>query len=335
MRDYKIDFVIAWVDGSDPEWRKQKSEYSGEPDFDSRESRYRDMDILKYWFRAVENYAPWVNKVHFITWGHLPSWLNAECNKLNIVNHQDYIPEKYLPTFNSRPIELNIHRIKGLTEHFVYFNDDMMLNRPVKKEHFFKNGLPCDFIHIRNLYDSNTREDCAHVNANEVWTTNNHFSYIKSFLKHPGQYLNFKYPFKNNVKNIIKLENFNIFPGFENHHMASSYLKSVLEEVWNADEELLDFVSSNKFRTPYDISQSIFRYRQLASGRFSPVSKMSRGKFIGLSDDNTILVDEITNGRYNMLCINDSPGISDFEKAKKEIVDAYEKKLPKKSSFES
>lgn len=335
MKNYEIDFVIAWVDGSDPEWRKEKCKYSGEPDFDSREIRYRDMDILKYWFRAVETYAPWVNKVHFITWGHLPPWLNTECEKLHIVKHTDYIPEKYLPTFNSRPIELNIHRIKGLSEHFVYFNDDMMLNRSIKKEHFFKNGLPCDFIHIKNLYDSNTREDCAHVSANEVWTTNNHFSYIKSFLKRPWQYVNFKYPLKNNIKNVIKLENLNIFPGFANHHMASAYLKSTFDEVWQADAELLDYASSSKFRTPYDVSQSIIRYRQLASGKFHPVSLASRGKFIGLSDNNTALVNEILNGNQNMLCINDSPGIADFEKAKSEIVEAYEKKLPHKSCFES
>ena len=335
MRDYKIDFVIAWVDGSDPEWRKEKSIYSGEPDYDSREIRYRDMDILKYWFRAVETYAPWVNKVHFVTWGHLPPWLDTNCEKLHIVNHKEYIPEKYLPTFNSRPIELNLHRIEGLSEHFVYFNDDMMLNRPIKPEHFFKNGLPCDFIHIRNLYDSNTREDCAHVNINEVWTTNNHCSYIKSFLRHPLKYVNFKYPIKNILKNIIKLENFNVFPGFTNHHMASAYLKSTFEEVWKKDSELLDFASSNKFRTPYDVSQSIFRYRQLATGKFHPVTKVSRGKFIGLSDDNSVLVRELLTPRYNMICINDSPSIVDFENAKREIVAAYEKKLPQKSCFES
>ena len=66
------------------------------------------MGLLKYWFRAVEAYAPWVGQVHFITWGHLPEWLNTQCPKLHIVNHEDYIPEKYLPTFSANPIELNI-----------------------------------------------------------------------------------------------------------------------------------------------------------------------------------------------------------------------------------
>ena len=81
----KIDFVVPWVDGNDPEWRKQKNEYLPKKVSDAGADRYRDMGTLKYWFRAVEKYAPWVNKVHFITWGHLPEWMNTECEKLNIV----------------------------------------------------------------------------------------------------------------------------------------------------------------------------------------------------------------------------------------------------------
>ena len=63
MEKYKIDFVIAWVDGNDPEWRKQKNEYNPSKQTDNSNIRYRDMDILKYWFRAVSEYAPWVNMI--------------------------------------------------------------------------------------------------------------------------------------------------------------------------------------------------------------------------------------------------------------------------------
>ena len=80
----KIDFVVTWVDGSDPIWQKVKNQYSAEG-ADTRVTRYRDWDQLKYWFRAVEKYAPWVNKVHFVTFGHLPQWLNTDNPKLNIV----------------------------------------------------------------------------------------------------------------------------------------------------------------------------------------------------------------------------------------------------------
>ena len=98
-----IDFVIPWVDGSDPAWIKEKQLYSNniQKEDDGREIRFRDWGTLKYWFRGVERYAPWVRKIHFVTWGHLPEWLNTNTPKLHIVNHRDYIPAEYLPTFNS------------------------------------------------------------------------------------------------------------------------------------------------------------------------------------------------------------------------------------------
>ena len=68
----------------------------------------------------MEQYAPWVNKVYLVTNGTFPEWVNAECPKLVLVRHEDYIPEKFLPTFSSHTIELNMDKIPGLSEHFVY-----------------------------------------------------------------------------------------------------------------------------------------------------------------------------------------------------------------------
>lgn len=138
-----IDFVITWVDGNDLEWKREKAARMGHTDMDisvnadDRKERYRDWDNLRYWFRGMEKYAPWVRKVHFVTWGHIPQWLNTKHPKLNIVCHEDFIPQKFLPTFNSHTIEWNFHRIPGLTEQFVYFNDDMFLLKPVYMEDFF------------------------------------------------------------------------------------------------------------------------------------------------------------------------------------------------------
>ena len=101
--DYPIDFVLLWVDDSDPEWRKLRKQYSPDSDFlvDDSEARYRDWETLKYWFRGVEKFAPWVNKIYFVTCGHVPSWLNLDAEKLVHVKHEDYIPKEYLPTFSS------------------------------------------------------------------------------------------------------------------------------------------------------------------------------------------------------------------------------------------
>ena len=330
----KIDFVIPWVDGADPAWRKEKYKYMGVDEPDAGVERYRDMGILKYWFRAVETYAPWVNQVHFITWGHLPEWLNTDCPKLHIVNHQDYIPQEYLPTFSSRPIELNLHRISGLSEQFVYFNDDMFLNNPVSPEFFFRRGLPCDFLHCAPVEFRNTSDVYAHTTVNSIIKVNYYYSYIKLFLRKPTKVLNIKYGIKTNIENLMKLGNVHSYIGFMNHHLPTAYSKRTYEEVWNVMPELLNMVSGNKFRTPYDVNQSLFRYWQLASGQFCPVSPSSRGKFLRIADQNDHVEAVLNDSSVKMVCINDTPFEVDFDQAMEQIVAIYEKKLPQKSMFE-
>jgi len=126
-----IDFVVTWVDCNDAKWQEQYAKYKGTKlKLDAEEgARYRENNMFKYWFRAVEKYAPWVRKIHLITADQKPAWLNINHDKLNLVSHKDYIPEQYLPTFNSNVIELNIHRINDLSENFVLFNDDIFLKK--------------------------------------------------------------------------------------------------------------------------------------------------------------------------------------------------------------
>ena len=139
-----IDFIIAWVDGNDPEWKQRKDSLADSETVDKRPERYRDWELLRYWFRGVEQFTPWVRTVHFICDQKLPDWLDTEYSGLQIVRHHDYIPDEYLPTFSSHPIELNMYRISGLADHFVYFNDDTFLLHPLDQTFFFKKGLPCD-----------------------------------------------------------------------------------------------------------------------------------------------------------------------------------------------
>ena len=118
MGNSGIDAVITWVDGNDPVWLSEKEKYLPKRDtYKSGTSnmRFRDWENLQYIFRGIELYMPWIDTVHFITCGHLPEWLNTEAEKLHIVKHSDFIPEAYLPTFNSDAIELNMHRIPGLS----------------------------------------------------------------------------------------------------------------------------------------------------------------------------------------------------------------------------
>ena len=141
-----IDFVVLWVDGSDPVWQAEKAKYQGKTLDDSNApNRFRDWGLMPYWFRAVEKFAPWVRKIHFVTCGHVPAFLNLAHPKLHHVKHEGFLPPEVLPTFSSHAIEMNLHRIPGLAEHFVYFNDDMFLIRSVPETAFFRDGLPCTY----------------------------------------------------------------------------------------------------------------------------------------------------------------------------------------------
>ena len=330
----KIDFVIAWVDGSDPAWQAERRKYRPDTGADASAARYRDMGILQYWFRAVEAYAPWVNRIHFITWGHLPDWLNTEHPKLHIVNHRDYIPAEYLPTFSSHPIELNMHRIPGLSEHFVYFNDDMFLNGPVTPDFFFHKGLPCDFAYINNVYNSDPTEIYQHIRLNCTWTINNHYSYIKAFLRKPGKYASWKYPPKYLLKNILKIENKHTFPGFEEHHLPSSFLKRTLVEAREENRDIIHFTCTNRFRTPLDVSQYIFRYKQLAQGKFHPVSRSSRGKLTFVTSEISSIERDLLDPELKMICINDATDLEEYDEIAEKIRMIYQKKLPNRSAFE-
>ncbi|WP_386084752.1 Stealth CR1 domain-containing protein [Weissella cibaria] len=107
----KIDFVLTWVDDSDPAWIAEKNKYDVKQTLPS--VRVRDSDFLIYWFRSVEKYAPWVNKIHLVTWGHVPTFLNINHDKVNIVNHSEIFDEQYLPIFSTTALELSLHKIPG------------------------------------------------------------------------------------------------------------------------------------------------------------------------------------------------------------------------------
>ena len=166
MSTHPIDIVIPWVDGSDPVWQADHAKYRASKSADNHPARYREWGLFRYWFRGIEQNAPWVRKVHLLTYGHLPAWLEPDHPKLHIVNHRDFIPEEYLPTFSSHAIELNMHRIPDLAEHFLYFNDDVYLMKPSRPEDFFRDGLPCDTAVMGVIKNNDTANFMPYIMLN-------------------------------------------------------------------------------------------------------------------------------------------------------------------------
>lgn len=329
----KIDFVIAWVDGNDPAWQTEKAKYKPDPQgSDNRAIRYRDWDTLHYWFRAVEKYAPWVNRIHFITWGHVPAWLNTEHPKLHIVNHRDYIPGEYLPVFSSHPIELNLHRIEGLAEQFVYFNDDFFLTAPVKPEDFFLKGLPRDSLEEAPL-DLSWRNLMVSVNSNDVLYANLHYHKPTCRRQNLGKWYSWRTPAVAAKNLLLSAVSRRYFFGFNIHHLPQAYRKETLEQVWKLEPQWLHETCTHRFRDASDVSQCVFKFHQLATGAFVPVNKRRFGKWYPGGMDALGAAEAIRGRKYRYICFNDSDKI-DFETNKRIIHQAFQAALPEKCGFE-
>ena len=327
--DHKIDFLLMWVDGSDPVCLEEKKKFKPDLDISDSINRYRDWDILKYWFRGIEKFAPWVNNVFFITYGHLPAFLNVNNPKLKIINHKDYIDNKYLPTYNPKVLELNFHNIEDLSEHFVYFNDDMFVIKEVIQSDFFKDGLPCDSFSEDVIYPG-IDPFCGTLFKNEC-ILSKYFkkSECKKSLK--GKYYNIKYG-KNNLKTFV-FSYFKNFVGIKYTHLPQSFLKSKFQELYNLEKDTFEKTYSHKFRTETDINQYLIREYQLLSGNFSPRSYKIGKPFI-ISNNNEKIINSIIKQKYKMICLNDNDPNVDFDKAKRELINAFETILPDKCSFE-
>ncbi len=327
----KIDFVITWVDGSDPAWISEFNKHvSTSQAIDINDERYRSWDNLHYWFRSIEKFAPWVNKIHFVTWGHLPKWLNFNHPKLNIVKHKDYLDNSTLPLFNSHPIENSLHKISGLSEQFVYFNDDMFLLADLKPTRFFKYGLPRD-IAVGNVVSIGGIE---HILVNNLSIINKHFSKKEQVKENIFKWINPRYGL-HTMKTICLLP-WKQFTGFFDPHQPQPFLKTTFEEVWAKEPEVLENTSKSRFRNMSDVSQYLFRYWQLASGNFMPIG-IKDTHYVDLKkiSDCQSASTTIISDRYHMICINDKlEKNGDFEVAKQIINNAFEKKLSKKSSYE-
>lgn len=336
-----IDFVVTWLDSSDPEWQKEYNQYKGiDTKGDQSSARFRDWDLFKYWFRAVENYAPWVNKVFLVTNGTFPQWINPNHPKLVLVKHTDYIPEKFLPTFNSCTIELHMNKIKGLSEHFVYFNDDCYINAPITPEYYFRKGLPCDcnketffnvpkynptdkfVIYISMLVDIGILN--AHHDRSKVWRQSP-WRWFGPHIGASGLLLSLIIAFSRKKK----------FVGFNWKHIELPFLKSVMDEVWEKEPSMLE-QSCTRFREEVILNPYIFRYWQFATNRFYPDSRSKAKKYRTVATQMPMIIDAMTNPRVKSLCINDTPVCTDeeFETYKRNIHTVFEKKFPNKSAFE-
>lgn len=328
----EIDFVITWVDMDDPKWKSDFSKFSGKIDNSKNEvseARFRDYGLLKYWFRGVDKFAPWVRKIHFVTCGQKPEWLDENHPKLNLVNHSDYIPNEFLPVFNSSLIEIYLHRIPDLADNFVYFNDDFFIINHLKPERFFVNGIPNDIAAFRTNLGTSLWSKCL---KNNIEIINNKFDKREVLKKDHHKWYNPIYGKKARLTYLLSF--YNKFITLRTPHNAQPYLKSTFEEVWNYCGSELTEMSKNRFRTERDYTQELFRTWQICSSKFEPYNTYSDTKMYPLLIKSKQAIDGIRTQKFKLVCINDNVHILQYEQTIRKIKEAFNSILPDKSTFE-
>ena len=133
-----IDAVLTWVDDSDPDWQARHARHAGKTkSWGTDAARFRNSDELRYCLRSLRTYTPWIRKIFVVTDGQVPGWLSAS-EQVEIVDHREIFADpNMLPVFNSHAIESRLHHIPGLSQAYLYLNDDFFVGRELTPEAFF------------------------------------------------------------------------------------------------------------------------------------------------------------------------------------------------------
>lgn len=343
MPNERIDFVLPWVDATDPDWQASKARHYAEI-LHPRESdhgivRYRETGTLRYVLRGIERFCPWYGTIHLITQGHLPEWLNADHPKINIVTHTElYENSRHLPTFNSSSIEMNLPNLHEVSERFVYLNDDFLIVRPLQPERFFQKELPVDFLMHgwipRNRLYQILRDDSAWVKSlnNNVRLINRLFrpeNLDKSLLFSP------EYDLSGKTANGMLRFFWRRYYFFRHWHHPQPYRMQTLREVRQHFHPEMMHCSANRFRSDDDLTQYLYRYYHLAKGEFVP-RWYNDGYHADLRSEKDFrrLENVLGSSRFNFVALYDNFDRKIEVKMRERLQEILERSFSKKASFE-
>ncbi len=317
---------------ADPKWREEFARYSDRSDAEKNgvsEARFRDGGFLRYWFRGVEKFAPWVRRIHFVTSGQKPEWLDTSNPRIHLVDHSDFIPKEFLPTYNSVVIERYIHRIPGLADRFVYFNDDFYIINHLTPGRFFRDGLPCDIAAFH--YNPSWSQWYRRI-KNNMRIINRCFDKREVMERDHDKWFHPSYGARARWNYLLR--HYDKFITLRTPHNAQPYLKTTFEEVWQAAGEELTATSVNRFRDSSDYTPELFRTWQICRGNFTPYNTYRDTKMFPLMIKSGKAIRAIREQKYSLVCLNDNVHIRHYDEVMRRIREAFESILPEKSSFE-
>jgi len=305
----KIDAVFTWVDGNDIDWISRKSNFLNDNPEKlqnkkvNSKGRFFDNDELKYSLRSIYQFAPWINNIYVITDNQTPKWLNIDHPQINIVDHKEIFESKDLPSYNSMAIEMNLHKINGLNNFFLSFNDDFFIGRMTSPEDFFQNGKP-------KLFSGKKRFTLEQL----------------SERKSGNEYFH-----ANNNARMLIYNKYNFFPDFNLRHGIKVLDKKTLNDLEKVFHHDFENTRGSNFRTKKDVwSIALYSFYLVAQGLNEPyyIAPLRKNllrynlNFLRKGRDYTYLplttctlkkikskLNAIKKYKPLMFCINDGPNV--------------------------
>lgn len=291
-----MDVVITYVDSNDSVWKQDYQKYTNVP---VMEKRFRDWGTLKYLLRGIEKHMPFVENV-FLVVSHpsqVPAWVDK--TRVKVVLHSEFIPEELLPTFNSIPIEIYLHRIEDLGEEYIYFNDDLFPVKDSKAEDFYREGKG-----------------------------------VLGFSRHLLPFGMFKRLCRNSDKAARRALSMPSSPCFlRPQHSCQPMFKSAGAEVYKLLEDDIRG-SMTRTRTSGNICHYVYMDYAYYTGRMIS-ERISCKHFSAAVTSPARLTNFIENPYRSFMCLNDVKlGEEKFVEMQSAVINAFEKKFPQKSRFE-
>lgn len=241
LSPFPIDLVYTWVDGRDEKWLKEMENASivHHKKFKKKDflNRFVDIEEIRYSLRSVEQNLPWIRYIFIVTWGNQrPYWINLSNPRIKIISQSEIFPETVkLPTFNSKAIDFSLHKIPGLSEHFIYSNDDMFFCQSLKYSDFFTiEGKPIIYSQKKDWSD-----------AQKIFRR-----FDSSYKKSPNDGTLFMISVYFTILNFY--EKFKKIMNCEYSHIPTAFTKTICEEVYSNFKDEIDKTISHRFRSRYD-----------------------------------------------------------------------------------
>ena len=312
----EIDLVYLWVDGNDTEWQKKRRPFFENIDENSEancKGRYINNDELKYSLRSAEKYAPWIRKIFIVTDNQTPEWLDTTNPKIEIIDHKDIMPEESLPCFNPTIIEYFLYKIPGLSEHFLFANDDMFFNADLQPDFFFSND---SFPIVRLKRRPYGKWHYRIYRLGRLLTGKNQSQYQKMVTDAA----------------LLVEKKFGKYYSDRNHHNIDAYKKSDFREaIENVFSVQAEKCFSHHLRAVGDFHRSAISYYALAIGH-GHLKYVTYLESLRIPVHNSDFMEFLDRYQPKLFCLNDCQRSKDTDRER--IKPFLEDLFPEKTAFE-